>query len=189
MAGNIIHTKDSGFVVCGTVGTPDLVPYDTTRTTNFYVVKIDKNGDTLWTRSVGIDAVWEIGEHIQQTNDGGYIISGNRETLAQYYNLTSDIYVVKLDSLGNFSSYSFISNVQQQAVKLNIYPNPSAEFITVNTSSLGLHYVITDQLGKTVITDKLNAESTRIDIKNLSKGVYFFKVKGQNNAEYKIIKE
>lgn len=50
-------------------------------------------------------------------------------------------------------------------------------------------YNIVDVLGKTVKTGMLNSETTNINISDLSKGVYFIKVDGQNSQSFKIIKQ
>ena len=61
--------------------------------TQFYIIKTDEAGNSLWSAKYGIDATLLYAE---QTNDGGYILSGYRHAPASGY----DMYVVKTDSLG-----------------------------------------------------------------------------------------
>jgi len=88
---SVQQTSDGGFIIAGTTfsfgpNTPDA--------SNVYLIKTDVVGDTLWTKTYGT-TLHEQGLAIQQTTDGGYIISGTR--LASNY----ECYLVKTDSLGD----------------------------------------------------------------------------------------
>jgi hypothetical protein len=65
--------------------------------TDVYLIKTDSLGDTLWTRTYG-DTAWDVGVSVQQTTDGGYIITGS--TMSFGADLI-DFYVIKTDSLGD----------------------------------------------------------------------------------------
>ncbi len=77
----------------------------------------------------------------------------------------------------NSSSNDFVS----------IYPNPSSGIITINVpvSTLNSTLEVYDVLGKQVLKNTINAESTRLNIHDLAQGVYYFKV--INNSSYEII--
>ena len=61
-----------------------------------YLVRIDDNGDTLWTNTYGGSEVdWAM--RVRRTSDGGYIMAG--ETRSFGYGV-GDAYLVKVDSLG-----------------------------------------------------------------------------------------
>ena len=67
--GNCVQqTADGGYVI---VGAKKLGDYNF----DIYLVKTDSFGDTLWTRTFGGDN-WDEGTWIEQTTDGGYIITG-----------------------------------------------------------------------------------------------------------------
>lgn len=72
-----------------------------------------------------------------------------------------------------------------------IYPNPSTNFINikVNPYLIGSRFTITDILGKIVLVGKLLNETSSINIEQFSKGMYFFKIGGQSEQTFKIIKE
>ena len=84
-------TSDGGIIICGYNNS--FQTYDG----NVYLIKTDANGTKLWSKSynaLGGDA----GYSIQQTSDGGYIVSG------QTWNYTSgfsDALLLKVDGLGN----------------------------------------------------------------------------------------
>jgi len=80
-----------------------------------YVIKTDANGDTLWTKTYGTTNN-EKAYDIQQTTDGGYIISGTRGLGAQ----GSDAYLIKTDAAGNVlwsNTYGGLEEDQGYSVK------------------------------------------------------------------------
>jgi hypothetical protein len=65
----IEQTPDSGFII---VGEKD---YMTTTDSKIWLLKTDKNGDTLWTKTIGAPGA-NIPYSVRQTTDGGYVICG-----------------------------------------------------------------------------------------------------------------
>ena len=91
--GNSIQpTYDGGYIITGY--TPGLVGVLYAKAC---LLKINKNGDTLWTKTFG-DSSNDVGYSVRQTNDGGFIIGGTKNIQNQAF---SDAYLVKTDSLGN----------------------------------------------------------------------------------------
>jgi hypothetical protein len=64
---------------------------------DFFLIKTDSTGDTLWTRTYG-SAADEEGRAMLQTADGGYIMMGS-EYIASFS--SGHVYVVKTDGSGN----------------------------------------------------------------------------------------
>ncbi|MBM3324681.1 MAG: hypothetical protein FJY66_03350, partial [Calditrichaeota bacterium] len=64
---------------------------------DFYLVKTDSHGDTLWTRTYGRTAS-DAAYCIQQTADGGYIVAGYSESEDANGH---DCYLVKTDEQGD----------------------------------------------------------------------------------------
>jgi hypothetical protein len=62
-----------------------------------YLVKLNDNGDSVWTRTYGSPDIWEEGWDICATNDGGYVVAG----FIGQENVSTDIVLLKLDSLGD----------------------------------------------------------------------------------------
>jgi len=66
---SVQQTSDGGYVVVGSTG-----PTETK--CNVYLIKTNGSGNTLWTRTFGDTLYQRRGYSVQQTTDGGYIISG-----------------------------------------------------------------------------------------------------------------
>jgi hypothetical protein len=77
---SIKQTSDGGYIICG--GTYSYGKGDE----DYYLMKTDAQGDTLWTRTYG-GSGREEAKSVVQTSDGGYVLTG--------YSMTTD-------SLGNF---------------------------------------------------------------------------------------
>ncbi|PCH95984.1 MAG: hypothetical protein COB85_04095 [Bacteroidetes bacterium] len=90
-AHSIRQTTDGGYIIIGQTISFGAGDWD------FYLIKTDANGDTLWTKSYGGDTL-DIGYSVQQTIDGGYIIAGETRSFGSGY---SDFYVIKTDLDGD----------------------------------------------------------------------------------------
>jgi hypothetical protein len=62
----------------------------------FYVVRVDDSGDSLWTRTYG-GMQLERGYSIDQTANGGYVMTGMTESFGSYV----DIWVVRINEFGD----------------------------------------------------------------------------------------
>lgn len=73
----------------------------------------------------------------------------------------------------------------------SIYPNPAQHLINVKADSklLGSIYNIYDNIGKIVLTGRINTENTSIDLGNLASGAYLLNVGENLNRKFKVIKE
>jgi len=91
--GNSIQlTTDDGYIITGS------------SSYHIYLIKTDANGDSIWTKthSLGFtpfgSALLDDGREVQQTNDGGYIITGSSGSLPS---VDFDMYILKTDSNGD----------------------------------------------------------------------------------------
>jgi len=88
---SLINTVDGGFLIAGTTtsfgaGYPD-----------YWLIKTDSEGDTLWTRTYGGTA-YDDGKSVIQTTDGGYLVAGHTYSFGAGL---WDIWLIKTDSQGD----------------------------------------------------------------------------------------
>ncbi|MFM9988177.1 T9SS type A sorting domain-containing protein [Flavobacterium sp.] len=73
-----------------------------------------------------------------------------------------------------------------------VYPNPTNGIVVIslkNNSNIIDSIIVNDVLGKTIFSRKINSFSSEIDLSNVSKGIYFIKIKsGEQEKVQKIIK-
>ena len=89
-SGNSVQqTKDGGYIVTGYSDTAGFYNQE------IWLAKTDAYGDTLWTKTFG-GSISDIGNSVQQTSDGGYIITGHTTSFG-----TGNFWLAKTDSSGN----------------------------------------------------------------------------------------
>ena len=92
VAHSIQQTEDGGYIVAGTTS-----PFGKGVRDDFYIIKLDKNGDKEWERIYG-GIGWDIAHSIQQTKDRGYIVAGSTKSFGVG---SSDFYIIKLNEDGS----------------------------------------------------------------------------------------
>jgi len=86
------QTSDGGYIVTGyTNGISDGQNYEF----EIWLVKTNEYGEKIWDRNHGRDAIVSSGDCIQQTSDGGYIVTGDKGT---------DVWLAKTDADGKINT-------------------------------------------------------------------------------------
>jgi hypothetical protein len=88
---SVRQSSDGGYIIAGSTASFG------SGLSDMYLVKTNSSGDTLWTRAYGGRSNDE-GLSVQQTSDGGYIVSGSTVSFGSGL---SDMYLVKTNSLGD----------------------------------------------------------------------------------------
>jgi hypothetical protein len=88
---SVQQTSDGGYIIAGDTKSYGAGYWD------FYLIRTNAHGDTLWTRTYG--GTGSDGAHsVRQAADGGYIVAG---TTSSFGTGKTDIYLVKTDARGH----------------------------------------------------------------------------------------
>ena len=171
---SVQQTTDGGYIIAGTTqsfGAGDQ---------SIYLIKTDKNGDTLWTEIIGgtgNDAAYMV----EQTNDEGYVIGGLTISFgATDYNF----YLVKTDANGNSGCYTeptatqlfpFFTQVLSSTTIVGS-PNTSVSSPSILVTQADTGYTICSSVGLAPVLQTPNSEiiispnptSSTFTVKNLS---------------------
>ncbi|MEO0019967.1 MAG: T9SS type A sorting domain-containing protein [candidate division WOR-3 bacterium] len=153
MGFSVQQTADGGYIVAGYTGPGYVGPYD------FYLVKTDSFGDTIWTRTYG-GTEDDMGSSVQQTFDGGFIIAGGTSSFgAGGY----DFYLVKTDSFGD-TIWTRTYGGEEADVGYSVQQTTDGGYIIAGgTRSFGaggvdVYLVKTDSFGDTIWTRTYGGE-------------------------------
>lgn len=103
------QTADNGFIIGGTSASAASGNKSSGRfgATDYWIVKLDANGNPQWDRTFGGTDVDELND-VQPTRDGGYIVGGHSfsgasggKSTPNFGTNSSDFWIVKLDAAGN----------------------------------------------------------------------------------------
>ena len=113
-AHSIQQTYDGGYIVSGTSGSNDGDVTGNHGGSDYWVVKLDANGDLEWQKSLG-GAADEYASSIQQRDDGGYFAAGT--SLSNNGDVSGnhggfDLWVVKLDGSGTIQWQKALGETQ-----------------------------------------------------------------------------
>lgn len=93
------------------------------------------------------------------------------------------------DTNCNFSCSSATTEISENTVEINIYPNPTKNYFTIETQQPQL-ITVYSVLGKEILTNNINS-STVIDLSELPSGIYFLNATNDHGevSTKKIIKQ
>ena len=76
-----------------------------------------------------------------------------------------------------------ITSIEDNNIKISIYPNPAKDNITIKTNQLNGGYLfLYDIMGKEVLRKTISGDETFLDISNLKSGIYVLKVLSKDNS-------
>ncbi|PIQ15191.1 MAG: hypothetical protein COW67_09725, partial [Flavobacteriales bacterium CG18_big_fil_WC_8_21_14_2_50_32_9] len=135
-------TYDSGFVFCGETYN------NTAGQSDVFVVRTNKNGDTLWTKTIGGNLI-DKGNSIIETSDSSIVIAGMTTTTTD----SVQMYMIKLSPTGNLiwdvaygpAGYEEANSVIETAngdyvlggVTTSFTPNNDNDFYLIRADSSG----------------------------------------------------
>ncbi len=128
---NMIKTNDGGYLLSGYTSSFGSGGYD------FFMVKTDSLGNTLWTKSFG-GTGWDFAYTAVQTPDSGYVVAGQTYSFG---NGNADLYVLRLDYKGDTLWTKTYGGSMEEGCKSSLLTSDScvviAGYTTSNGDSLG----------------------------------------------------
>lgn len=70
----------------------------------FLLLKLDANGNQVWSREVGDDNQINIGEDLAPSADGGFVIVGYSNGSSDVFSVINDLILTKVDASGQYAS-------------------------------------------------------------------------------------
>lgn len=119
------QTSDHGFIMTGYTRS-----FGTASGRNVWLLKTDAQGNEQWSKTFGGNNDDE-GTSVQQTQDGGYIITGYTSSFGSGL---KDIYVIKTDSLGNEQWFRFFGGANDEE-GYSVREIPGGGFIIAGATS------------------------------------------------------
>ncbi len=123
--------------------------------------------------TAGYTYLWNTGE---TTN--AIFIDGDSLGVGSY-----DYWVKATGSNGCFTIDSTIINISwglgfnnNDVAKINMYPNPTTNYLIISTNFDYFSYQLLDINGKIILTNDINSNVAKIDFSQFNKGVYFIKL-------------
>ena len=147
-----------------------LIPYGNGKPSWNYVAKLDTNLNIIWEKLYGGDAFY-LAADITADIDGGLLLLSVRNDLHDGVNQL-DVHLMKIDTAG---STVWVNNIKVREIGVDIFPNPTTSQLNINLKSpnkIIRQLQIIDLQGKKILQKQINAKQTKLDVSNLSKGVY-----------------
>lgn len=135
---DIRPTSDGGYIAAGV------------RSNKTLLMKLDANGDTLWTHANSITTSSRA-YSVQETPDGGYIVGGSSDGFAG-----AGAYIMKTDALGNELWVQYLSSGAGATTEIELLPD--GDFIA--TGSLTSFWGSNTILGGAGFLSKIAADGT-----------------------------
>ena len=125
---SVRQTADGGFIAAGFTAS-----FGAGGGYNAWLVKTDPDGNEEWTRTVGYADVDEYAQCVQQTSDGGYVLTG------WSYLGGIDVFLVKTDGFGNILWQKFFGGTEPDMATSVVQTPDGGYLVGGTTASYGFY--------------------------------------------------
>ncbi|MGB1207253.1 MAG: T9SS type A sorting domain-containing protein [Chitinophagales bacterium] len=164
--------NDGGCILVG-----DSNSFSATGDVDGYIIKIDGNGNTLWTKRYG-ESGTETLNSVQQTSDNGYAMAGYTNSIGAG---DFDMLLLKTNSFGELVSNTIINENLIPTTKCTIYPNPNDGIFSIKSELNISKIALSNILGETIYLTTTNANEASFDLSQQSKGIYYYQIYATDN--------
>ena len=172
---DVKQTLDSGFLVFGTL-------YD-----NFYLLKVDKNGNKQWSHFFSHPFVKEVANYLSLNCDSSVTLIGYSDggPFGGY-----DIVLIKVDSMKNVRGQCAITTGLNPEItnssRINIFPNPVSDGMHLESNLTEIADLrITNMFGETILEHGiLNLNEAYIPMGNIPSGMYIIEFHGIRSNKF-----
>ena len=186
--GQLERTSDGGFILGGSSNsyTSGEKTEDSRGDFDYWVVKLDKNANIQWDKTIGGSAYDAMGS-IKEIAPNQYVaagfswsaISGDKKAFSRG---AADYWLIKLkyikqsdnantNSSEDISVSSFQKNIGDKI--FTVYPNPAKDLLNVHVNGKAI-VTLTNQSGKIILTKTIDVSGV-INVNNLPAGLYYLK--------------
>lgn len=123
---SVQQTKDSGYVICGLTYSGPAINGDV------FIVKTDKKGDTLWTRTVG-DSGYDVGKSVYVDQDSVYYVTGSTTSFGC---ADTNIYFIKINNNGLIEKDTTYGGIKHTVIGNSIEKQNLGGFIISGYSNI-----------------------------------------------------
>lgn len=164
---------------------PDSVWVHFGLTLNAIECKLYQNGQLVLTEPAG--GLVTLGSHVnfgRMTNPAYDAFNGKLDDIGVW---SRDLTQEEISSLYNNSGAGFTN---EGSVELKLFPNPTSHELNIVKNSLNMvdELFIHDQVGRLILTQRLESDATTVEISTFPNGIYFLNVSGENKV-YPFVKQ
>lgn len=172
----VIPNPDGGALLCGTSDGKDLF-----ESTDFWAVKIDKDGLVEWSKNYGLPNGDFFGEAIP-TRDGGFVLGGTGQISQVDFDVDNDFLVYKIcdDEVANCGQSNAVHSNSSNISNIKLSPNPSSDKVyiqfenkQVESIELLLYDVNSKLLNRQLIESHSGLNNYELDLSTYADGIYF----------------